>query len=107
ADLFAQYGGQGGFTVNTANGLVTMNISMTTVNPLTLRTGMLLDLDEFGTFADAELGRVLASGTEYIFAIVGNKIEVTGMGTVSSVNTTFATAPLDYNVSYPWSSLVH
>lgn len=107
-DLFNKFGGQGQFTLsNMGNNQLELNINITTLVGMELRTGEIVALKDLGEFKDTELGRISGEGYEYIFYIKGNALGVVGSGILSAINTTFSgSTKLVYNANYPWVSLV-
>lgn len=106
-DLFSTYGGRGGFSVipDEDNNII-LNINITTAKTEEYRTGVMADLSDLGVYADKELGRIVGNGYNYIFSIIGNKIEVNGYGRVPSINTTLTGyKKLQYSKNYPWTKL--
>jgi RHS repeat-associated protein len=107
ADLFNKYGGQGGFTLSTnANNELELTISVTTTQPLALKTGEIMSLKDLGDFKDTELARIKGEGYEYIFSIKANFLIINGGGKVGAIGiTTTANTKLVYNKNYSWASL--
>ena len=107
-DLMSQYGGRGGFSVIPGtDGNIIFSLNVVTNDTLSLRDGMLIDLNGLGNFSNKELGRVKGAGYEYIFTITGNAIYVSGSGQLSSLNATLTgETPLDYSQNYPWTKIL-
>jgi RHS repeat-associated protein len=106
ADLENEYGGQGGFSVNTTEGSedISLSIVFSANQPLPLKTGMLVSLEEFGEFPDTELGRIEGEGYLYHFYIHDNAIMVEGEGELSAINKNFGSTALAYSRNHPWTA---
>lgn len=106
-DLIDQYGGQGGFSIiPDSNSGILLNLNMSLTAPMELTVGDIADLSDFGSLQDRELGRLQGSNYEYIFTIKSNQLNVSGYGSISSVNVSFTgNTVLEYSKNHPWTSI--
>lgn len=106
-DLFQEYGGQGGFTLTSIDGSLQLNLSLSTLNPVRLKTGIIERLDDLGNFEDREIGRIQGDGYEYIFSINSNNLYCSGDGEVSNLNTILnEDNRLSYQKNYSWYNFI-
>lgn len=113
ADLENEYAGQGGFTVSTFENsdVVTLSLTFSSAQPLTLKQGEILSLKQQGEFKDTELGKVVGSDFEYYFLIKNNAIVVEksgkGKGELTTINQTFtSTVKLSYSQENLWTNYI-
>lgn len=106
-DYMSLFGGRGGFSiVPDGNNTITLNLNITTSTPMAFKTGIIADLATMGSYANKELGRIKGTGYEYIFVINNNKIQVTGGGNLSFINTSLnGNQKLEYSQNYPWTKV--
>lgn len=104
ADIDNEYGGQGGYTLSKSQeGNLTMSISLSSTRSLSLKRGVVCNLEEIGDFPDMELGMISGLDYEYIFTISHNQLHIEGEGELTSINTTLTgETPLTYNHNYAW-----
>lgn len=107
ADLTNKYGAQGGFTLTTFadSDIITLNISVSSNEPFTLKQGDLISLKEYGEYKDTELGKV----NNYVFLIKNNNIVIETTNKkqeyLSSINETFSSnTKLTYSTDYLWTN---
>jgi len=107
-NLTSKYGVSGGYSVRVdGNSNLVLDINVSNLSSNTLKTGIIADVSSLGTFSNRELGRIYSSGKyEYIFNLTGNKIIVTGSGSVSSVNVSLmGKNKPEYTKNYPWTKI--
>ncbi len=105
ADLFSEFGGQGGFSlVGDSEGNLNLTINITTLEPMPYRTGVIADLKEVGDFADMEVGRMQGEDYDYFFYIRKNQLMIDGDGKVPSINLSINSGNRpEYQTNYSWA----
>ncbi len=107
ADIENEYGGQGGFSITSNNGTLSVNVTLSTNTPLVLRNGQIASLNELGSFPDMEMGRIEGANFHYVFLIIDNHLYIEGDGELHTINKTFlGENKLEYTKNYSWIDYV-
>ena len=103
ADLFNEFGGQGGITLSVINDNLQLDMNILTQEPMRLKNGYITDLSALGRFRDSEVGRIEGADYSYTFTIRSNKLYLEGSGSTSFIVANLnASSRLDYHFNLPW-----
>ena len=107
ADLLNKYGGQGDIFLNVVNDNLQVDINITTLEPMRLKSGALINLSNLGRFKDTEVGKIMGADYSYLFYIRDNQLYVEGQGeTTQLVGSLNAANKVSYKQNIPWYQFV-
>ena len=107
ADLLNEYGGQGGIFLDVINDNLQLDVNITTLEPMRLRSRALINLSSLGRFKDTEVGRITGAAYSYLFYIRDNQLYVKGEGeTTQLVGSLNAANKVSYQKNIPWYQFV-